>query len=191
MAKRPPSENPTETAREEFLVEDIIDSRVNPVTLQTEFLVKWKEFEAKDNTWEPLDMVYECPILLRDLQNKKRAQLIRNIKKKTPDVSEDTLKSLGNFSVIKKSILGKFKKDPLEFMPQGNEKVLTISREIPSGDGKFFLWEVRFTNDRKPCWIRKSVVAYYWPFDASMFMHLLVSRAHKIDTFLQKKRTKK
>jgi len=38
---------------EEFVVEDILDQRVNPRTRTTEYRVRWKGFEEEHNSWEP------------------------------------------------------------------------------------------------------------------------------------------
>ena len=186
MSKRPPP--PTEPGKDMGVweVNDIIDHRVNGVLLRTEFLVNWKNFKPEDNTWEPLDSVYKCPILLKELEKKKRAQLMRNMKKK--QVSEETLNNIASFKPIEKSILNKFK-DPQDFIPLGNEKIMEIMRETLSNNGNF-LWEVRFTNDRKPCYVRKCIVAYYWPYDAAMFLHLQASRALKLARFGEKVKAK-
>lgn len=185
MPKRPLQPTKATESVGTWEVNDIIDHRVNGVLLRTEFLVNWKGFEAKKyNTWEPLDSVYTCPILLKDLVKKKRAQLIRKMKRNGN--KEASLQEISSFDPIEETILGKFK-DRAEFIPKGNEKILDILKEFFSDDGNF-LWLVRFTNDRKPCFVRKCIVAYYWPFHAAMFMHLLVSRAQKIEKFQQKQR---
>lgn len=191
MSKRPPP--PTEPGEDigVWEVNNIIDHRVNGVLLRTEFLVNWKKFGPEHNTWEPLDSVYKCPILLKDMDKNKRARNIRRFKKKLTDkkkVSKETLEKVGNFKEIKKTILDKFK-DPQEFIPVGNEKILEIMRETLSDAGNF-MWEVRFTNDRKPCYVRKAIVAYYWPYEAAMFLHLQASRAPKLARFAEKVKAK-
>lgn len=159
---------------EEYDVEDIIDVRFNPNPLRAEFHVKWKNCPGQ-NTWEPLDNVYTCPLFLRDLEKKKRAALLRSFKKPP---SQETLAALGNFKVIPTEIQKKFT-DPQEFIPQGNEKIESIIAEEQSAQ-KNFLWLMTFEHDHLPCYVRKSVACYYWPYEAALFMKLQVSRAEKL-----------
>lgn len=163
---------------DEFGVEDILDHRVNHDLLRTEFLVKWKNCDKDENTWEPLDYIYKCPVLLKELERKKRTRLVAKARRDNPNVSQETLDALGNFKAIPSEIVDKFK-DPMEYKPVGNEKMGSIWFEHLSPKGNY-LWCLTFENEHEPCFVRKCVVAYYWPFDAAMFLHLQVSRFEKI-----------
>lgn len=187
--KMPKRSKPTD---EEWDVEDILDSRVNSELLRTEFLIKWKKWDPEYNSWEPLDNIYKCPVFLKELEKKKRKQLVAKKKRSSPSVTEETLESLGNFEKIDDTILEKFK-DPWEFIPKGNEAVNSIWKEEISPQGNY-LWFMTFKNDPRPCYVRKCVVAYYWPYHAAMFLHLQVSRFEKTITCedkIESKRLKK
>lgn len=179
---------PRKSIQEEWDVEDILDIKIDPKELETRFLVKWKKWDKpEDNTWETLDAVYKCPLLLRELAKKKRQTLIRPMKDRLPQDGQDAMPELKQ---IPNSILAKFK-DPMEFIPNGNEKVEEICNERLSNDKKVLLWKVIFKGDRRPCFVRKCVVCYYWPFEASLFMTLQVSRSAKLKKFEEKIAEKK
>lgn len=172
-----------EAAQAEWEVEDITDSRINSETLTAEFLVKWKESgdEKWDPTWEPLDAVYKCPLLLRDLAEKKKKRLQRPKKGRA---SKETLEGLASFKEIPKEICSKFN-DPEEFLPNGSDEVELIIREITS-EQKNFLWEMIFKHDGLNCFVRKCVVCYYWPYEAALFMTQQVAMHEKLKRFEKK-----
>ena len=172
-----------EAAQIEWEVQDITDSRINSETLTAEFLVKWKESDAQkwEPTWEPLDAVYKCPLLLRDLAEKKKKSLQRKMKGRT---SKETMESIGRFKEIPKGLLSKFN-DPQEFVPNGNEEVEAIILEITS-DKKNFLWQMIFKHDHLICFVRKCVVCYYWPYEAALFLMQQVARNEKLKRFEEK-----
>lgn len=174
MAKAPPKE---------YVVEDIIDHRINSETLITEFFVKWKGYPKEDNTWEPIDNVYKCPVVLKDLETKKRAARIRRYQDELP---EDALERIGNFKPIDKTILEKFN-DPEEFIPKGTESAPVVMYEIMS-KARNYLWATIFSEDNLPCFVRKAIVAYYWPCNAALFLTTQVGRAPKIERAEEKLR---
>lgn len=162
-----------ETPGGEYNVEDITRHRVNSETLVAEFFVKWEGYTKDKNTWEPLDNVYKCPVVLQDLEKKKRAALVRRHKDNPAE-----LEKVGNFELLDQTILDKFN-DPEEFIPRGNESAPVIMYEIKSKAGNY-LWATVFSEDNLPCFVRKSIVAYYWPCHAALFLTTQVGRAPKI-----------
>ncbi|POR35797.1 Uncharacterized protein TPAR_04007 [Tolypocladium paradoxum] len=51
---------PSRNASGEWEVEKIVDSRIEEGTFKHFYLVKWKGFASKDNTWEPKTNVAHC-----------------------------------------------------------------------------------------------------------------------------------
>lgn len=58
--------------REEWEVEEIVDSRIDQETLQHWFRVKWKGYTNKHNTWEPKKNLANCKTLVEDYEEKAR-----------------------------------------------------------------------------------------------------------------------
>ena len=54
---------------EEFVVEKIIDKRKGPHG-KLQYLIKWKGYEDKDNSWEPIDNIY-CDDLIAEFENEQ------------------------------------------------------------------------------------------------------------------------
>lgn len=100
-------------------------------------------------------------------------------------VSQEELDKMGNFKPLPKSIVNKLT-DPMEYIPEGNERIGVIyTNEILSDRGNF-LWSLSFEGDSCPCLIRKSVVAYYWPFEASLHLKKQVCKNAKIKRLMEK-----
>ena len=175
MSKKRSRENETD----QWEVEDILDHKIDPKGLNAKFLVRWKAHGNKtwEPTWEPMDCVYTCPVLLHDLTKKKRGSLQRPMKERK--LSQEALDRVGNFTPIPDQILAKFN-DPMEFIPTGNEKIKRVLQERLNKDKTIFLWCIIFKGESEPCLIRKCVACYYWPFEASMFMTYQVYRCAKL-----------
>lgn len=55
---------------EEWEVESIIDVR-DDATFEQVYLVKWKGFSSKENTWEPKENLGNCQRAMRDFQARR------------------------------------------------------------------------------------------------------------------------
>lgn len=81
-----PERPPRETQRPEALDEDgypvyeveaVLDSRLNKVgrgQAAKEYLVKWKNFDHSENTWEPSENLAKSPDILRAFHAQRRAE---------------------------------------------------------------------------------------------------------------------
>lgn len=148
-------------------VESIDKHRINRDTLVCEFNVKWKGWEKRFNTWEPLDNVKKVPLMLRNMQIRSRSNLL----KAAGNISNEAAKSVPNCSVIPSDILNKMKaaSDPLEFFPEGTEEFRRVVCQFFQKESNLMLWKVLFAGFSSSVFVRKEVVAYYWPEDAALY----------------------
>ncbi|KAJ0164429.1 Chromobox -like protein 3 [Colletotrichum tanaceti] len=59
---------------EEYVVEKIVDSRIDPATKEQMYMVKWKGYAAKDNTWEPKKNLRKCGAMIKTFNNSPNAK---------------------------------------------------------------------------------------------------------------------
>lgn len=181
MPKRKASKEIQPEDESEYEPEQIVASEIDPQTLNARFRVKWKGYDSSENTWEPLDNIYKCPMLLQAFADKKKAALKRSVRGKS---SEDAVKTMPHFSKIPQDIVNRFR-DPEEFIPTGSEEVVKFGRERLSEAGNF-LWMTFFKNNPYPVFIRKCVAAYYWPFEACLKLTHQVHENAKIKRAIER-----
>lgn len=150
-----------------FKVENINKHRINCDTLVCEFNVKWSGWDKKDNTWEPLENVKNVPLMLRNMQLRSRAKILKT----AGGLSDEAAKSIPNFSKIPSDILNKMKaaSDPLEFVPEGTEEFRRVICQVWKPELNLMMWKVQFAGFSSSVWVRKDVVTYYWPEDAALY----------------------
>ncbi|KAJ4296965.1 hypothetical protein N0V88_003881 [Collariella sp. IMI 366227] len=71
-AGRPKKEANGEVAEDEYEVEDIVDSVIEADTMEHMHLIKWKNYPASDNTWEPKKNLKGSLDLVRKPNAKKK-----------------------------------------------------------------------------------------------------------------------
>lgn len=72
---------PEEETVEEYTVEKIVDSRINPATKKKEYLLKWIGYDDVDNTWEPEENL-KCPDLIKAFEVERESREKENRKRK-------------------------------------------------------------------------------------------------------------
>lgn len=58
--------------KQEWEVEQIVDSMIDEETMEHFFKVKWKGYSSKDNTWEPKKNLSNCKDLLEAYEKKAK-----------------------------------------------------------------------------------------------------------------------
>lgn len=56
----------------EYEVERIVDDGVEDKTKKAVFLVKWKGYSQKDNSWEPIENLANASVLLKEYEASKK-----------------------------------------------------------------------------------------------------------------------
>jgi hypothetical protein len=59
-------------SKQEWEVEQIVDSMIDEETMEHFFRVKWKGYSSKDNTWEPKKNLVNCKDLLEAYEKKAK-----------------------------------------------------------------------------------------------------------------------
>ncbi|KAG7293262.1 hypothetical protein NEMBOFW57_003308 [Staphylotrichum longicolle] len=83
-AGRPKKETNGEVAEDEYEVEDIVDSAIDADTMEHMYLVKWKNYPASQNTWEPRKNLKGSLDLVRKFDAKKKKADAEEAAKKVP-----------------------------------------------------------------------------------------------------------
>ena len=80
------------TRRKEYQVESICGNRFDDKSSGMLYLVKWKGYSSKDNTWEPMENLGNCQEALERFEAKKR-QAEDKFHEETPIKKRRTTKS--------------------------------------------------------------------------------------------------
>lgn len=88
-----PEPEPEEEAVEEYTVEKIVDSRINPDTKKKEYLLKWIGYDDADNTWEPEENL-KCPDLIKAFETEREAREKENKKRKISNTATSESKTI-------------------------------------------------------------------------------------------------
>ena len=86
--------DPNSETEEEFIVEKIIDKYLGPDG-KLKYLIKWKGYDSKDNSWEPIDNIY-CYDLIEEFE-KTRVKSEDFVKVEKKFDNEELLQSNGNY----------------------------------------------------------------------------------------------
>ena len=67
-----PDEESDDNSEEEYIVEKIVDKRTK--NKKIEYLIKWENWDNKDNTWEPVEHLQapEVQEMIQKWENKKK-----------------------------------------------------------------------------------------------------------------------
>lgn len=99
---------------EEFIVESILEKR--KIGGRTEYLIKWKDYSADENTWEPVENLRHSKELLRDFEEKlkkkkkSRSEFVE-IEKYSKDDEEEKLSISSEEEAFEEKPRKKLKKD--------------------------------------------------------------------------------
>jgi hypothetical protein len=163
----------------EYDIKTILRSRIHTTKAgetRAEFHVKWDKSEVL--TWEPMEQLSHCPLLLESFETRHRAKMVKIAAKSKVDAS-----SFGNFPTVSKDFLKKWR-NPKEHIPKGNETVKHIAYEMRRDERNIF-WFVSFMKDKNMYFVRKCLMEYYFPC-ASAYFHLnMVKKEKKIQHFLE------
>jgi hypothetical protein len=86
-ANAPDQDHPIEVYEEEFEPEEILKKEVR--NGRTFYLVKWKGYTDKDNTWEPVKHLENCRRLVRQCHRDQKRLSQRTTKETTPHPPEE------------------------------------------------------------------------------------------------------
>lgn len=80
--------NSTKDGKEEYVVEKIMSKRYNPRRKTFEYLIKWENFPASDNTWEPAAHLDSCKAMLEEFEAQLQKQKLEKAKKAAAEQKE-------------------------------------------------------------------------------------------------------
>lgn len=152
-----------------YEVESILGHRV--VNGQEQYLVHWKGYDSKDDTWEPLENVASCADIVKEYTRKERERKERELSSMdNPKKKESPIQNL-SFAVNRKtSLFPSVESHPQSFQintfskKSNNNIVQSISDDLPTITGPKLILKVdkkdkiAFIRDEyKPIQIEKSI----------------------------------
>jgi hypothetical protein len=164
-------------------IENIVKHEIRP-DLTCKFFIKWRNFEPKDNTWEPVENMLDIPLVAMNYQIKSRSELL----KAAGDISEEAQASIGFFPPIPAPVITKMKKAaaPREYFPRGTEELAhAINRTVDASTG-LMMWNVDFVGMQGGARrIREAVFAYYWPEKAILYTNHFQRKEAKFERLVE------
>lgn len=149
-----------------YIVKSILDHKVvygetpradkNRKIVQTTFKVRWEGYGKDGDTWEPLEKLTECPQLVYEFVQRKRAAFQRQLKKRKGRRSTATVPDWS----LPPLPLSRFK-HRFEYVPKGTEYLERIHKSFVVGGVMFFTVTLenpvlRFVH------VRKDVLDYFF-----------------------------
>jgi hypothetical protein len=131
----------------------------------TRFLVSWVGFSRRDDTWEPIENLLKCPLLVVHLEeNLMKKWFVHCTRKGITSVGR---KQPIHPKAYHPEIL------PMEYVPTGAEDVKDIltrcyTRKDEPENWDFFV--VKFHKIHGTQFVRKCVMDYYFPIDVMVFL---------------------
>lgn len=77
-----PTPHKKAASKESYQVERVVDERYNPQKKEKEYLLKWKNFDANENTWEP-ETNLNCDDLIKEFHERKKQAPASGKRKRT------------------------------------------------------------------------------------------------------------
>jgi hypothetical protein len=132
---------------------------------QTEFKVRWKGWKARDDTWEPLEHLTGCPMLLLDYIMKKGEQFTKPYKVAGGPLPKGRIPPPRNKVVIEYFARAK----DLWYIPEGFEFVKAILKEV-SVSGNVYMAVVFRHLKPGVVHVPRCLMDYYFPTEVALFL---------------------
>jgi hypothetical protein len=132
---------------------------------QTEFKVRWKNYKARDDTWEPVEHLVDCPMLILDYVLKKGEEYTRPFKESGQPLPRGRIPPPEDANVMKQFGKNKW----MWYIPEGFEVVKKILKEILISGNKYMAVVFRHL---KPgvVHVPRCLMDYFFPTEVALFI---------------------